>query len=58
MLAGAAKTALFAGALKDTAGGASTVTLSAAEVVLAPRLSVATALSVWLPAGALASVAP
>ena len=59
MLAPTAKVAPFTGAVMLTAGGAlfATVMLTAAEVVVAPELSVALAVKLWLPAVALFSVA-
>jgi hypothetical protein len=45
------------GGFRDT-GGALTVMLMAAEVVAAPELSVATAVSAWDPAGALDQLMP
>src|SRR5712692_10027645 len=58
MLAGAVKTALLAGPVIVTVGGTSTIILTAAEVVLAPRLSVARATSVCVPAATLTRVTP
>lgn len=59
MFAPTAKVAPFAGVVMLTVGGAlfATVTVTAAEVVVAPWLSVALAVKLWLPAAALASVA-
>src|SRR6266567_3813988 len=56
MLAGALNTALFAGAVMLTVGTASTRIVTAAEVVLKPRLSVARAVSACVPAARLARV--
>ncbi|MFN7220891.1 MAG: hypothetical protein ACK5UX_09660 [Burkholderiales bacterium] len=56
IVAGAAKEALFAGAVMETVGGtfgADTTTLIAAEVVEPPELSVAFAVSDLVPTGAL-----
>src|SRR6266704_414004 len=47
------KTALLAGAVMLTVGAALTITLTAAEVVTTPLLSVARAVSVCVPAAAL-----
>jgi hypothetical protein len=47
--AGATKTALFAGAVRFTPGGASTRIVTAAVVVATPRLSVALAVIVCVP---------
>ena len=46
IFAGAVKVAPFVGVVMLTVGGASTVMLTGAEVVVAPRLSVARAVSV------------
>src|SRR5712692_725419 len=57
-LAGVVKLALLAGPVIVTVGGVSTIILTAAEVVLAPRLSVAIAVSVCAPAARLARATP
>src|SRR6266571_4929970 len=56
MVAPSVNTALLAGAVMLTVGAALTITLTAAEVVTTPLLSVARAVSVCVPAAALASV--
>src|SRR6266571_4153594 len=56
MFAGAPSTALLGGAVMLTPGGASTRMLTAAEVVLKPRLSVARAVSACVPAARLERV--
>ena len=45
----AANDAPLAGAVRLTVGAVLTVIVTGAEVVVPPRLSVATAVSVWLP---------